>query len=136
MKNSILLTVSLSLLVVAGCSGGKVGLSGKVVYSDDRSPVPTGEVYFETDSFLARGIIQPDGTFVVGSIGDRDGIPPGTYRVSVRGAQKAMGEDAEGMTIYEPLIDVKFTSAATSGITIDITASTQNFEVPVDRYQK
>jgi len=134
-RNSILLAVSLSLLLVAGC-GSQVGLSGKVIYSDDGSPVPTGTVYLESDNSVHRGNIQPDGTFVIGSISERDGLPPGSYRVYIRDAQKAAGEDADGGTIYEQLIDVKFASAATSGKTIDITSSTKNFEIVVDRYQK
>ena len=134
MKNSILLT--LLLLIVAGCGGGKVGLSGKVVYSDDKSPVPMGVVCLETEKFLARGNIKPDGTFDVGSISEKDGLPPGTYRVYVSDARRIVGQDKDGSDIYEQLIDPKYTAAATSGLTINITSSTKNFEIVVDRYQK
>ncbi len=132
MRNSILFTLALSLLVLAGC-GDKVGLKGKAVF-DDGSPVPTGTVCFETDTYLARGDLKPDGTFVVGSLKANDGLPPGKYRVYISGAQKSIGQDKEGMDIYESLIDEKFASGSTSGITIDVTPSTKNFEIKVDRY--
>ena len=131
MKNGILF--ALSLLVLAGC-GDKVALRGKAVFSDDGSPVPVGTVGFETDTYHARGDLKPDGTFVVGSLKTNDGLPPGSYRVYISGAQKSIGTDANGEEIYESLIDEKFTNSRTSGITIDIKTSTKNFEVVVDRY--
>jgi len=133
MKNSILLALSLSLLMLAGC-GDKVGLRGKATFSDDGSPVPTGTVCFETDTYLARGDLKPDGTFVVGSLKANDGLPAGTYRVYISGAQKSIGQDKEGMDIYESLIDEKFASGSTSGITVDVTPSTKTLDVKVDRY--
>jgi len=121
--------LSLLFLVFAGC-GGNVGLSGKVYFSDDKSPVPLGTVGLEADSgsHIARGDIQPNGTFVVGSLKSNDGLPPGKYRGSVS-ASKHVGNG-----IFETLIDPKFGNVATSGITIDITKKTRNFNIEVDRY--
>ena len=133
MKKSIFLALSLSLLVLTGC-GDKVGLRGKAVFSDDGSPVPVGTVCFETDSYLARGDLRTDGTFTVGSLKASDGLPAGSYRVYISGAQKSIGTDDQGMELYELLIDPKFTSGTTSGITIDVTPSTKFFEVKVDRF--
>ena len=135
MKNSIFFALALSLLMLVGC-GSNVGLKGKAVFSDDQSPVTTGTVCFETDTYLARGDLKPDGTFVVGSLKANDGLPAGTYCVYISGAQKTIGQDADGMEIYESLIDEKFASGSTSGITINVTPSTRNFEVVVDRYKK
>jgi len=132
-KSSIIVSLLLALLIFTGCNK-HVGLSGKVIYSDDKSPVPTGTVCLETDTFLARGNIRPDGTFVVGSVKQTDGMPPGKYRVSISDAQRIIGQDENGDEIYEPLIDAKFTDSATSGITIDITSTTRNFVIEVDRY--
>jgi len=113
----------------------KVGLRGKAIFSDDRSPVPIGTVCFETDSYLARGDLRSDGTFVVGSLRQGDGLPPGRYRVYISGAQKPIGKDERsGMEKYESLIDLKFTSGTTSGIEIDVTPTTRTVEVKVDRY--
>ena len=133
-KNSILFALSLSLLLFAGCGDGKVGLKGKVVFSDDGSPLPTGMVIFETDTYLARGMIEPDGTFVVSSSKVNDGLPPGTYRVSIDRAQHvSMRGETE---IIEPLIASKFASGTTSGITIEVKPSMKPIEIQVDRYEK
>jgi len=133
MKKQIFLLLSLSLLVLVGCSD-KVGLKGKAMFSDDKSPIPTGSVCFETSSYFARAELNPDGTFTVGSLKANDGLPPGKYNVYIAGARKPVGTHASGETLYEPLIDPKFASGQTSEITIEVTASTKYFEVFADRY--
>jgi len=135
-KNRLVFALSLVLLISVGCSGGKVGLSGKVVYSDDKSPLPTGTVCLETDTFMARGTIGPNGTFVVGSVGEKDGLPPGKYRVFISGAEKVVSVNDNDVVTTEPLIDPKFTSGVTSGLTLDITSTTRNFNIEVDRYDR
>jgi len=122
------------MLVLTGC-GNKVSLKGRVVYSDDQSPVPAGSVCFETDTYVARGTLKPDGTFVVGSLRENDGLPTGTYRVYIVGAEKVIGHTGDGMELFEPLIDNKYTKSSTSEITIDLTRSTKDFLITVDRYQ-
>ena len=93
MTYRIIFALSLSLLLLAGCNDGKVGLRGKAVFSDDGSPVPVGTVCFETDNYFSRGDLSPDGTFVVGSLKQTDGLPSGTYRVYITGATKVIGQD-------------------------------------------
>ena len=134
MKYSITPFLLSLLLVLTGC-GNHVGLSGKVIFSDDQSPLTVGTVNFETDSFFARAPLRPDGTFVVGSLGDADGLPPGKYNVYISGAIQSVttGEGARATTTSEPLVDQKFTSGATSGIVIEITSTTRGFEIVVDR---
>ena len=122
-KLLLLCVVVLSVSVI-GCSG-HVGLSGRVVYSDGE-PVATGEVQFYTPTFVARATIRPDGTFVTGSYGERDGLPPGTYAVAI------VSTEPDGFT---PLVDPKFSSQATSGLTITIDRTTRNIEFVVDRPQ-
>jgi hypothetical protein len=134
MKNIISFTLSLSLLLLTGC-GGNIQLKGKVVFSDDGSPVPIGTVCFEMDSYLARGNLQSDGTFAVSSIKENDGLPKGTYRVYITGSQKLIGTSIMGLPLYESLIDEKYAATNTSGITIDVSPSTKYFEITVDRYQ-
>ena len=134
-KNKMLLVSLLSLLALTGCSD-MVKLKGKVVYSDDGSPLTTGMVCFETDTYNARGELSSDGTFEMGSYKDNDGLPPGTYRVFISNALKVIGTDARGLNVYESLIDEKFTSGSTSGITVEVTPSTKEFNFEVDRYGK
>jgi hypothetical protein len=128
-RNSFFLAL---LVLLVGC-GGHVSLKGKVVYSEDKSPVPTGTICFETDTYLARGTISSDGTFVVGSIKQRDGLPAGSYRVYFVDVHELLGYDYGGAAIYEPLIDQKYASSSTSGITLEVTRSTKTFEIEVDR---
>ena len=123
---------------VLGCGNGQVGLSGKVTFSDDDSPLTVGMVCFSTDSFLARGAIQGDGTYTLGSASEKDGLPPGQYRVYVEGAVKEK-EDGKnqggGMSLPTMVtaIDPKFSAGKTSGIVADVTASTKTFDFKVDR---
>ena len=129
-------------LCVWGCGGGKVGLSGKVTYSDDGSPLPIGTVWFTTDSFLARGDIDENGVYRIGSLSTKDGLPPGKYRVYVSGAVKpneasgngnSMGSGMGGSGAPIPLIDPKFASAGSSGIEVEVTPSLKTFDFKVDR---
>lgn len=121
------------VLFSTGCDG-KVKMSGKVTYSDDGSPVPTGTVGFETNTFLARGAIKPDGVFQVSSTGNNDGLPPGKYRVYLSGVERQIGIDDNNHPIMEPLIDKKYFDASTSGLTIEVTPETKNYDIKVDRY--
>jgi hypothetical protein len=133
MKSCLFVGLSLTLLLLVGC-GDKVGLGGKVTFSDDGSPLGTGTVCFETDTYLARGTLKTDGSYVVGSLSEKDGLPAGTYRVYISGAEKEIGQDKEGMAIMEPLIDTKFSIGSTSGLSVDVTASKKTFDFKVDRY--
>ncbi|MDR0609836.1 MAG: hypothetical protein LBG58_06980 [Planctomycetaceae bacterium] len=133
MKNCLIVVFSLTILLLTGC-GDKVGLSGKVTFSDDGSPLSVGTVCFETDTFLARGTLKADGSYVVGSLSEKDGLPAGSYKVYISGAEQEIGQDKEGMALMEPLIDTKFSSASSSGLSIDVTASTKTFDIKVDRY--
>ena len=142
--------------VLTGCSGN-VALKGKVVFSDDKSPVPVGTVSFEKGAFSARGELKSDGTFTVGSLKTNDGLPAGTYQVAITNAVKFLGDGAQNtgntgvrrvgdvvekggieapaIVAVEPLIDEKYANVGTSGITIDVTRSKKYIEIEVDRYQ-
>jgi len=135
MIHRIFTSLSLSLLLVAGC-GSNVGLSGKVVFSDDKSPLPSGTVGLLAVSgdFSARGDIQSNGTFVAGSVRAGDGIPPGKYRVTVSAIKVLEHNEETGEEVHEFLVDPKFGNAETSGLMIDITRTTRNFTIEVDRY--
>ena len=132
-KNSISTALVLSLLLLIGC-GGNVTVTGKVVFSDDGSPLTVGTVCFASNGSLARGDIQPDGTFTVGTLGERDGLPPGTYSVYILGASRIIGSADAG--IDEQLIDLKHTSPDTSGKKVEITSSIRDFVIEVDRFRK
>ena len=133
MKRSFTSYISLFLLVFTGCGGGKVPLSGTVTFSDDGSPLTVGYVCFETDTYLSRGMLSSKGTYNTGSISEKDGIPPGTYRVYISGAMRAIGVDKSGEPVYESLIDERFGNGATSGLTVTIPTPNRKFDFRVDR---
>ena len=126
-------TFFVTILIAVVCLGcGKhVGLSGKVVFSDDDSPVPRGTVLFATSTFQSQGDIKSDGTFTMGSFRERDGLPPGTYSVSIFGAVEGIG-DGRNERIYQ-LLDSKWTSPSTSDYMIEVKKTTRNLVIKVDR---
>ncbi|MDR1383132.1 MAG: hypothetical protein LBJ67_04685 [Planctomycetaceae bacterium] len=131
MKIKSLLFIFLTLLLCAGCSNN-VPISGQVTYSDDGNPLTTGTVCFQTESFVARGNLQSDGTYHMSSVTEKDGLPSGLYQISVINAVEGLGED-DGIRI--PLIDPKYNDSATSGITFEVTRSNKRFNFTVDRYK-
>ncbi len=71
-------------LAETGCSG-KQPLSGKVTFPDGK-PLNCGVIHFVSDSYLSRATIKEDGSFIVGSESEADGIPAGSYKVYIVGA--------------------------------------------------
>ena len=134
---------------VSGCGKGFVPLRGTVTFSDDGAPLTTGVVYFDNGKDVARGKINADGTYVVGSMSNNDGLAPGNYKVYVQ----AMGPDPSGAVVpvsrqpgmqastpsdsglrrQVPLIDPKFSSSATSGLECHVDRSTKPYDIVVDR---
>jgi hypothetical protein len=132
MKHTIFFLTLTALLIITACNGGKVKLGGKVTFTDG-TPLGVGEVYFQTPTYEARGILKPDGTYVVGSISDKDGLPKGKYNVYIFGAQKPSGKTEDGMNVkMVSLIDEKYLSPETSGITVDIPVSGGKFDITVE----
>ena len=129
------------LLSVAllGCNSNHT-LGGKVTFSDDGAPVPHGIVTFSTSQFQSVGAIRSDGSYVVGTMKLDDGIPPGTYTVTVGGVEEVTHTEtlADGSTInhYRSMIDTKYESPATSGLTFTADGKTQKFDIQLDRAPK
>ena len=141
--------VLILLCGMIGCSQN-VKLGGRVTFSDDESPLTTGVVCFESDSFLARGVLNQDGYYDLGSLALKDGIPKGEYRVYISEAvavEKATITHVPGQPEYVmrsggvggkmliPLIDPKFTAGKTSGLIVTIDGSSKKFDFQVDRFQ-
>ena len=130
------ITIFALFLFLAGCSGN-VALKGTVTFSDDNQPVPAGTVVFLKDGKIARGNINPNGTYVVGFEGVADGLPPGTYQVYISGAEEIVDTDEEtGEVTRKPLIDPKYTRPETSGLTLDVTSSTKTHDIKVERFKE
>ncbi|MDR1385343.1 MAG: hypothetical protein LBJ67_16060 [Planctomycetaceae bacterium] len=133
-KRTIFCLTLTILLIFVGCNNGKVALSGKVTLTDG-TPLGIGEVYFQTATYEARGTLKPDGTYTVGSISDKDGLPKGKYNVYIFGAQKPNGKTKDGMDIMVPLIDEKYLSSKTSGVTVDVPVLNGKFDFQVEPYK-
>ena len=118
---------------LAGCSGN-VSLKGTVTFSDDGSPVPKGTVAFVQGGKMSRGTIKEDGSYVVGTEKEADGIPPGTYQVFISGAKISTVIDAYNNAVHEPLIDTKYENPETSGLSVVIPAEKNTYDIKVDRF--
>ena len=124
---------ALLFVIFTGC-GSNVHLKGKVTFSDDDSPLPAGTVMFDSGSHNAFGNINPDGTFVVGSLKANDGLPPGNYKVCIAGAVKLLPNPDN---VYPPpeeqLIDKRYEKFETSGLAITVDSSSKRYDFSIDR---
>ena len=138
--------VFLWALVLSGCSQ-KAKVSGTVKFPDG-STLNKGTVVFESSSLRVSGAIK-NGKFSLGEKKEGDGVPFGTYKGWITGAVEAerppgsgtaapaaeprpprkpgdpppMPRPAGGRGAFQPpkyLIDQKFESAETSGMTIEV----------------
>lgn len=136
-----LLFLAVCCLLFTGCSD-QVQVKGKVMLTDG-TPIARGQVIFERDAFSASGDIQPDGSYVMGSLKANDGLPKGEYVVYVRGATetgkstefRSVGPDGKPVTSSIPsltsVVAKEYTSASTSPLKCDVQKSmTFNVEVP------
>jgi len=128
MKKYAFLPCFLIFLVAMGCSGNK-RLVGKVTF-DDGEPAPNGMVIFRTDTFVAKGEIQKDGSYKMGSERENNGIPPGEYQVYVT----SISEPPPGpFGMPTPLCDPKYENPDTSGLTCKIPAPGNRFDFKIER---
>ena len=125
----------LLLLVFAVGCGGNAPVTGTVKFPDG-TPLDRGIVVFETDKMAARGDIRKDGTYTL-TTGEDKGIPPGTYKVSIAGANQPIvippsgqGGGAPIITPVTNLVDTKFESPNTSGLTCEVKGKT-TFDIEV-----
>jgi hypothetical protein len=129
-------TFIIALCIFAAGCGKNVPLSGKVTFSDDGSPVPSGLVILDDGQHAARAPIQADGKFVVGFEKESNGLPPGTYGVSVVAVKILDNPDNVYPPPQEELIDLKYNNKDTSGLSITVDKSTKKFDISVDRFKK
>jgi hypothetical protein len=129
-------SLALLLVFLVGCGNGNVSLKGKITFSDDGSPLTEGTVAFLKDGKQSRGTIKEDGTYVVGTEKTTDGLPPGKYQVIVSALKSIPIDEENGIYNYEQLIDRKYERPETSGLTIEVNASTKTFDFQVDRFTR
>lgn len=124
------------IVLCVGC-GKNVPLRGTVVFEDDDSPVTNGTICFTDGKNLSRGTIQPDGTFDMGSVGMKDGLPPGEYTVYFFDVSGPAPEASRQTMMSRPsLIDPKYNSPKTSDLKAVVDGATKTMEFRVDRNPK
>ena len=130
MKNNFLIVLSVCLLLLAGC-GKNVQVKGKVTF-EDGSPLTVGMLIFTTGTNQSKAVIENDGSYVVGTFKSNDGLPRGTYQVYITGAVHSPGIGLMGEPLGVPveLVDRKYTTPETSGLTCEVKGSmTHNITV-------
>jgi hypothetical protein len=118
------------LFIAIGC--GNPGVHGKVVFSDDQSPLQKGVVIFASANHTARGEIDKNGNYVVGSNRAKDGLPVGEYKVYITDSEIYYPPDS-GKPLYERVIHTKYEKPETSGLVLNVKSS-QVLNIEVERY--
>jgi hypothetical protein len=97
-----LIAPALAAILLIPCSGcGSAGgapptlipVKGKVTYKGQ--PLTKGIVRFEPDGYgrMASGQLQSDGTFVLTTLKEGDGVVAGDHRVTLEGFEKNLARD-------------------------------------------
>ena len=143
MKTTVASALAMSAcFLLVGCGGGdNFSLSGNVKFSDG-TPLTTGIIVFSSDTYETEAKINSDGTFDVQGFGDDEaGAPPGTYKVWFRNlgggadvsAHSEDGENTGKVATEEFVVAEKYTSVATTDITKEVKAASNEFEITVEK---
>jgi len=113
----------LGVLVLGGCSGQEstCEVTGKVTMQDG-TPLTGGTVVFQPDTQGkpgAKGQIQSDGTYSMGTYEPEDGVVVGTHRVLVV-PQPPQNWDVDKQGVPPDVFDPKYRNMDTSGLTCDV----------------
>ena len=125
-----------SVALVAGCGSDRLptyDVTGKVVFPDG-SALPGGWIVCESaeHGLAARGIIDTDGSYRLGTYAAADGAVAGRHLVAITPAPPA-GYDPDGGSAA-PLIDPRFMHMDRSGIEFEVQPDAANqFDLVVDR---
>ncbi len=115
---------------LSGCDGSEphptlVNVHGLVSYLE--RPLSGGSIVFIPDEEhgntgpLVHADIQPDGTYSLRN-SERPGVPPGSYRVTVRSSGPLPGQGGQ----YWPQPPEKYSDPRTSGLTCKVLAVEQH----------
>jgi hypothetical protein len=125
------LTIKLALLAglllscASGCGARGAGtlpelipVKGKVTFKGQ--PLDMGIVHFEPDDYgrPATGKLQPDGTFVLSTLKEGDGVVAGHHRVSITGT------NAKSKSLALPK---KYANGMTSKLEADVSTDKSEF---------
>jgi hypothetical protein len=120
------------LIGAAGCGNGLHPVRGKVTF-DDGKPLARGIVVFESKEaerkVTARGEIQEDGTYELGTRQPGDGAPAGAYRVLIAPQEDIDAPAPERQVTF----DSRYRDFKTSGLEFEVKAGTNEFPIRLTR---
>jgi len=130
------LAVGLGLLILAGC-GDRQPVRGKLVYADNDQPVAElagFDVTFTSEKLgiSARGTVQPDGTFQLGTDKENDGAPPGAYVVTLTQPVR----EPDRPNLGDPVVDRAYEDPAKSDLRAEVTSGKNDFVFKLRRIEK
>ncbi|MBM3997193.1 MAG: hypothetical protein FJ303_24035 [Planctomycetes bacterium] len=128
------LAIGAVLIVTAiGCGPARYPVEGKVVYENGEGMPGGGTIIFEpvdTAAKSARGNINDDGTFKMGTFAEADGVIEGKYRVAIMPTPpRNPNKPPKG---YPP-IQKKYTHHEKSGLEITVTRGTNEYNPKVSK---
>jgi hypothetical protein len=85
-----IITISIMCILLVGCGIKGIPVNGTVTL-DDGMPLTKGQVALSTDTKTFTGTIGADGNFSMGQTEDGQGIPAGTYSLTIS-SSPAYGE--------------------------------------------
>ena len=119
----------LLLAGVVGCGRPAYQLETAPVHGKvtlDGEPLPSGYVVVPTArGRMASGAIQPDGSFVLTTYDEGDGVQVGTHPVVVN--EVPPDEFSSVAAPQRVSIPPRYTSAGTSGLQVEVKAGEENF---------
>jgi len=117
-------------IAMSGCGRGLYSVRGTVTF-EDGSSVDRGLVVFESadGSMMARGMIQPGGSYELSTQKPGDGLKPGRYRVLINPLDLSDVPDEQKLLPF----DIKYTRFQTSGIEVEVKSGSNQIPFRVTR---
>jgi hypothetical protein len=135
-KPPLMICRALALLAVAflaGCGPNMVTVTGNVTYRG--KPVESGTVMFQPESGpVARGAIQPDGSFRLKTDNLGDKMPVGNYKVRIASylAGTSLGPEEREATTGTLAIPRRYAHFGLSGLEREVTADKHHFQFDLE----
>lgn len=123
----VILAASLLLGMLPGCGPtsdhpATAPVRGKVTYRG--RPVPKGMITFVSDNGeAASAMIEPEGSYVLGTFGPADGAVHGRHKVGIIAddGDPSLLPGAPGYRTPKVLVPKKYNNPETSGLSADVT---------------
>jgi hypothetical protein len=130
---------ALGLLTLGGCGGSnQYPVNGKLVYADTGEPVSEldgFDVTFTSEALKisARGTVQKDGTFQLGTETENDGAPPGEYVVTLT---QPVGREPDRPFLGNPVVERTYEDPSKSDLRATVKAEDNEFVFKLRRIKK